>query len=140
PLHMKSDPLGWVSGNYTDCCIPFGRTLNNDYMTSPATQYFTIAMGGRIVAQSVVVDAIDRRTGKRAVVLDSVEIANNYRDEQGEIQRIYRDFWDPFFPNRELLVGGASADPMLGARVRVDAARYRPTAPLDYADAWRLEM
>jgi hypothetical protein len=140
-LHHKSDPAGWVSGNFTDCCIPFGRSLNNDYMLNPATQYFTVRYQGRPVAQSVVVDCRDRRTGRKAIVLDTIEIANNYRDQRGVIEDLYLAFWKNYYPNRKLLVGAMNGDPKLGATKRVeDPTRYEPEAPLDYSDAWRFDM
>lgn len=41
-IHDKSDPEGWVCGNYTDCCMPFGDPKNDDYMFNRSTQYFTV--------------------------------------------------------------------------------------------------
>ena len=139
-IHHKADPAGWVSGNYTDCCIPFGRSLNNDYMINPTTQYFTVSHRGQIIAQSVVVDARDRKTGQRVAVLDSVEIAKPYREVyRGKIEDIYKRFWKRFYPQRPLKVGAMNGDPKLGGTLD-DASRYQPVAPLDYTDAWRFEM
>ncbi|MFA6273616.1 MAG: hypothetical protein WC662_00465 [Candidatus Paceibacterota bacterium] len=69
-IHAKSDPDGWVCGNYTDCCMPFGDSKNTDYMFNKGTQYFTVKYNGRIIAQSVIVDSINNKKNESVVVLD----------------------------------------------------------------------
>ena len=66
----KSDPRGWVSGNYTDCCIPFGDPQMTTLMFGPDTQFLIVSLctpgssSDRIITQSVIVrrhdDRIDR--------------------------------------------------------------------------------
>lgn len=95
-IHAKSDPEGWVCGNYTDCCMPFGSSYNNDYMFNPSTQYFTIKYNGRIIAQSVVVDAINTKDGENIVILDNIEIANNYKKFTPLLSNVYKTFWTEY--------------------------------------------
>ena len=108
-IHAKSDPEGWVCGNYTDCCMPFGSEINNEYMTHPATQYFTVKKNGRIIAQSVLVDSTDRETGQDAVVLDNIEVAHNYKKELGRLSTVYRRFWGTH-TNKPVFIGTGYLD------------------------------
>ncbi len=108
-VHAKSDPEGWVSGNYTDCCMSFGTSINTGYMFNPSTQYFTIKQEGRIVAQSVVVDAQDERNNSDVVILDNIEVANNYRKLTPLLSRAYQTFWTEY-TSKPVKVGTGYSD------------------------------
>ncbi len=108
-VHAKSDSEGWVSGNYTDCCMPFGSSINTDYMFNPSTQYFTIKQGGRIIAQSVVVDGQDGRDNSDVVILDNIEVANNYKKLTPLLSRAYQTFWAEY-TSKPVKVGTGYSD------------------------------
>jgi len=132
-IHAKSDPEGWVCGNYTDCCMSFGESNNNDYMFNPSTQYFTIKYNDRIVAQSVVVDSIDIETGEDVVVLDNIEVANNYKKFSPFLGRVYQVFWTEY-TSKPVKIGAGYSD-LIPPGSRLDANNYRPKTPLVYSDA-----
>lgn len=132
-VHAKSDPEGWVCGNYTDCCMPFGDPKNNDYMFNPSTQYFTIKYNGRIVAQSVVVDARNRETGEDVVILDNIEVANNYKNLTPLLANVYQTFWTEY-TSRPVKVGTGYSD-LIPPGGRLEQNKYEPKTPLYYSDA-----
>ena len=132
-VHAKSDPEGWVCGNYTDCCMPFGASNNNDYMFNPSTQYFTIKYNGRIIAQSVVVDSRDSRGGGDVVVLDNIEIANNYKNLSPLVARVYQTFWAEY-TSRPVKVGTGYSD-LVPPGGRLESNRYSSKTHLVYSDA-----
>lgn len=132
-IHAKSDPQGWVCGNYTDCCMPFGDPKNDDYMFNPSTQYFTVKYNGRIVAQSVVVDARDKRTGEDVIILDNIEVAHNYKNLSPLIADAYLRFWTEY-TSRPVKVGSKNSD-LIPPGVTIEDNHYSPKTHLSYSDA-----
>ena len=132
-VHAKSDPEGWVCGNYTDCCMPFGDPKNDDYMFNPSTQYFTIKYNGRIVAQSVVVDSRDRETNEDVVILDNIEVAKNYKNLIPLLASVYQTFWTEY-TSRPVKVGTGYSD-LIPPGGRLEQNRYEPKTSLYYSDA-----
>ncbi len=132
-IHAKSDPEGWVCGDYTDSCMPFGDPKNDDYMFNPSTQYFTIKYNGRIVAQSVVVDSSDTRTGEHVVILDNIEVANNYLSLHPLIARAYELFWSDY-TDKPVKIGISHSDLEVPS-TQTEENFYRPKTPLYYSDA-----
>jgi ribosomal protein S18 acetylase RimI-like enzyme len=132
-IHAKSDPEGWVCGNYTDCCMPFGDPKNDDYMFNPSTQYFTIKYNGRIIAQSVVVDARDRETGENVVILDNIEVAKNYKHLAPLLSKVYQTFWTEY-TSSPVKVGTGCSD-LIPPGGKLEVNRYEPKTPLFYSDA-----
>ncbi len=132
-VHAKSDPEGWVCGNYTDCCMPFGASNNDDYMFNRSTQYFTVKYNGRIVAQSVVVDGVDSRDGKDVVILDNIEVANNYKKLSPQLARAYQVFWTEY-TSKAVKVGTGYSD-LIPPGGKLEGNNYRSKTPLSYSDA-----
>lgn len=132
-IHPKSDPNGWVCGNYTDCCMPFGDSNNTDYMFHPSTQYFTIKYNGRIVAQSVVVDGKDSRDNSDVVILDNIEVAKNYTHLTPLFAKAYQTFWTEY-TGKPVKVGTGYSD-LTPPGGRLEANTYRPKIKLAYSDA-----
>ncbi|MDR2063676.1 MAG: GNAT family N-acetyltransferase [Candidatus Nomurabacteria bacterium] len=132
-VHAKSDPEGWVCGNYTDCCMPFGASNNTDYMFNPSTQYFTIKVGGRIVAQSVATDAIDSRDKSDVVVLDNIEVANNYKHLTPALSNAYKTFWSEY-TSKPVKIGTGFSD-LIPTGAILEPNSYRPKTTLSYSDA-----
>jgi hypothetical protein len=133
-LHAKSDPEGWVTGNYTDSCMPFGDTKTTDYMFNPGAQFFTVQYRGRTIATSVVIDCQDRQSGQRTVLLDNIEIANNYKSMQPAIEEAYRTFWKEY-TGRRIVLGAREKDPTLQG-THLIGARIKPIHPVLYSDAY----
>lgn len=132
-VHAKSDPEGWVCGNYTDCCMPFGASNNDDYMFNRSTQYFTIKYNGRIIAQSVVVDSRDRETGEDVVVLDNIEVANNYKNLTPLLSNVYQTFWTEY-TSKPVKVGTGYSD-LIPPGGRLEPNKYESKTYLSYSDA-----
>lgn len=132
-VHAKSDPEGWVCGNYTDCCMPFGASNNDDYMFNRSTQYFTIKYNGRIIAQSVVVDSRDRENGEDVVVLDNIEVANNYKNLTPLLSNVYQTFWTEY-TSKPVKVGTGYSD-LIPPGGKLEANRYESKTYLSYSDA-----
>ncbi len=135
-VHAKSDPKGWVCGNFTDCCMPFGDPKNTDYMFNPSTQYFTVKYGGRIVAQSVIVDSLDiaeHATERNVVILDNIEIAKNYQEFSPLIARVYQTFWSEY-TSRPVKVGTGYTD-LIPPGGELEENHYRAKTHLVYSDA-----
>lgn len=132
-VHAKSDPEGWVCGNYTDCCMPFGDSKNDDYMFNPSTQYFTIRYNGRIIAQSVVVDSVDEKDKSDVVVLDNIEVANNYKNLSPLLSRVYQTFWTEY-TSKPVKVGTGYSD-LTPPGGKLEQNSYRAKTSLYYSDA-----
>lgn len=137
-LHAKSDPDGWVCGNWTDCCMEFGTNKNNNlengYMFSPVTQYFTVSYNGRIVAQSVAVDARNARDNSDVIILDNIEIAKNFKDRLSPvIARAYRIFWSEYTA-KPVKIGTGNSDLTVPGSILEDNI-YTPKQPIAYSDA-----
>ena len=132
-VHAKSDPEGWVCGNYTDCCMPFGDSKNDDYMFNPSTQYFTIKYNGRTVAQSVVVDSKDERDQKDVVVLDNIEVANNYKNLSPLLAKVYQTFWTEY-TSKPVKVGTGYSD-LIPPGGKLESNSYRAKTRLSWSDA-----
>ncbi|TAL50228.1 hypothetical protein EPN81_03405 [Patescibacteria group bacterium] len=136
-VHAKSDPEGWVCGNYTDCCMPFGDFKNTDYMFNPSTQYFTVKYNGRIIAQSVVIDGYDERGSmdkdNQVVILDNIEVANNYKNLSPLLARVYQTFWAEY-TGRPVKVGTGYSD-LIPPGGKLEKNYYRPRTSVAYSDA-----
>lgn len=132
-IHAKSDPDGWVCGNYTDCCMPFGASNNDDYMFNPSTQYFTIKYNGRIVAQSVVADSKNNETNEDVVILDNIEVANNYKHLSPLLANVYQTFWTEY-TSKPVKVGTGYSD-LIPPGGKLEQNHYRSKTPLYYSDA-----
>lgn len=132
-IHAKSDPEGWVCGNYTDCCMDFGESNNTDYMFNKGTQYFTVKQNGRIIAQSVIVDSIDNRTNETVVVLDNIEVAKNYQNQSALLSKVYKTFWSEYTSN-EVKIGTGHSD-LIPDGAKPESNTYSPKYPLSYSDS-----
>ena len=132
-VHAKSDPEGWVCGNYTDCCMPFGDPKNDNYMFNPSTQYFTIRYNGRIIAQSVVVDSVNEKDQSDVVVLDNIEVANNYKNLSPLLSRVYQTFWTEY-TSKPVKVGTGYSD-LTPPGGKLEQNSYRAKTSLYYSDA-----
>ncbi|MGK2848917.1 MAG: GNAT family N-acetyltransferase [Minisyncoccota bacterium] len=132
-IHAKSDPEGWVCGNYTDCCMPFGASNNDDYMFNHSTQYFTIKYNGRIIAQSVVVDSRDREIDEDVVVLDNIEVANNYKNLSSLLSNVYETFWTEY-TSKPVKVGTGYSD-LIPPGGKLEQNHYQAKTRLSYSDA-----
>lgn len=132
-IHSKSDPEGWVCGNYTDCCMPFGDPKNDDYMFNKLTQYFTVKYNGRIIAQSVVVDGMDGDTGSDVIILDNIEVANNYKNLVPLLSKVYQTFWTEY-TSKPVKVGTGYSDLIPTGSV-LERNHYQPKTSLSYSDA-----
>jgi len=132
-VHAKSDPEGWVCGNYTDCCMSFGTPQNTDYMFNRSTQYFTVKYNGRIVAQSVVVDARDQESGQDVIILDNIEVANNYKHLNPLLSLVYQKFWTGY-TSRPVKIGTGYSD-LIPQTATLQPNNYLPKTPLSYSDA-----
>ena len=132
-VHAKSDPEGWVCGNYTDCCMPFGDSKNTDYMFNKGTQYFTVKNNGRIIAQSVIVDSFDKETNEPVVVLDNIEVANNYKDRSAVLSRIYKTFWAEY-TSKKVKIGTGYSD-LIPDGAKLESNNYSPKHQISYSDA-----
>lgn len=132
-VHPKSDPDGWVCGNYTDCCMPFGDSKNTDYMFNRSTQYFTVKYNGRIVAQSVAVDGRDERKDSDVVILDNIEVANNYKRLSPVLAKAYQTFWSEY-TSKPVKVGTGYSD-LVPPGGKLEPNHYRSKTRLSYSDA-----
>ncbi len=132
-IHAKSDPEGWVCGNYTNCCMPFGASNNDDYMFNRSTQYFTIKYNGRIVAQSVVVDSRNRENNEDVVVLDNIEVANNFKNLSPLLANVYQTFWTEY-TSKAVKVGTGYSD-LIPPGGKLEQNRYNAKTRLSYSDA-----
>jgi GNAT superfamily N-acetyltransferase len=132
-VHAKSDPEGWVCGNYTDCCMSFGDPKNTDYIFNPSTQYFTVKYNGRIIAQSVVVDSYDIKDNSDVVILDNIEVANNYKNLSPLIANVYQTYWTEY-TGRPVKVGTGYSD-LIPPGGKLEQNHYNPKNSLQYSDA-----
>lgn len=133
-VHNKSDPEGWVCGNYTDCCMPFGSSKNYDYMLNPGTQYFTVKINDRIIAQSVMVDAIDnKKDNNKVIILDNIEVAHGYTKYSPAIANCYSQFFSEY-TSLPVKIGTGYSD-LIPTGAKLESNNYHSTHPLSYSDA-----
>ncbi|MEK6947353.1 MAG: GNAT family N-acetyltransferase [Nanoarchaeota archaeon] len=132
-VHDKSDPEGWVCGNYTDCCMPFGDSKNDDYIFNRSTQYFTIKYNGRIVAQSVVVDSRNQENNEDVIVLDNIEVANNYKNLSPLLANVYQTFWTEY-TSKPVKVGTGYSD-LTPPGGKLEPNKYQAKTRLSWSDA-----
>jgi ribosomal protein S18 acetylase RimI-like enzyme len=132
-IHAKSDPEGWVCGNYTNCCMPFGSAENKDYMFNPSTQYFTVKYNDRIVAQSVVVDANNIEDGRDVVILDNIEVVRNYKHLAPLLAKAYQIFWTEY-TTKEVKVGTGHLD-LIPPGAKLEKNVYELKTSLFFSDA-----
>ena len=132
-VHAKSDPSAWVCGNYTDCCMSFGNSNNTDYMFNSSTQYFTVKVGGRIIAQSVVVDGRNNLNNEDVVILDNIEVANNYMKFTPILSNVYRRFWTEY-TSKPVKIGTGYSD-LIPSNAVLEENNFSPKTRLEYSDA-----
>lgn len=132
-VHAKSDPEGWVCGNYTDCCMSFGESKNTDYMYNKGTQYFTVKYNNRIIAQSVIVDSIDSKNNEKVIILDNIEVANNYKNQAPVLSKIYKTFWAEY-TSMPVKIGTGHSD-LIPDNASLVKNTFFPKYPLEYSDA-----
>lgn len=111
----KSDPRGWVIGDWTNCCMQFGTGKNDEYMRRRDMAYFIISLNGRPIAQSVVVaaqksnDALSLENATLAdfdaIALDNVEVSHNFTQHNAVINQCYRDFWSNYSRSHQVIIG-----------------------------------
>ncbi len=94
-IAKKSNPEGWVCGNYTDCCMPFTSGKNQEYLLREDMSYFLVSRNDThgekdIIGQSVLVYGEDETT--ITIALDNIEIANRavQRGERAVVAQAYQ--------------------------------------------------
>jgi len=132
-IHAKSDPQGWVCGNYTDCCMPFGAYNNTDYMFNKSTQYFTVKYNGRIISQSVIVDSQDKRDNSDVVILDNIEVAHNYKNLNAMLSKVYKTFWSEY-TSKPVKVGAGYLD-LIPSGAKLEENNFIHKTRLHYSDS-----
>ncbi len=132
-IHAKSDPQGWVCGNYTDCCMPFGNFRNDDYMFNKSTQYFTVKYNGRIISQSVIVDSTDNRDKSDVVILDNIEVAHNYKNLNALLSKVYKTFWSEY-TSKPVKVGAGYLD-LIPSGAKLEKNNFVHKTRLQYSDS-----
>ncbi len=113
--------------------MPFGDYKNTDYMFNPSCQYFTIKYNGRIVAQSVVIDGRNRQDNSDVVILDNIEVANNYKNLSPLLARVYQIFWAEY-TSRPVKVGTGYSD-LIPSGGKLEQNIYEPKTYVQYSDA-----
>jgi hypothetical protein len=126
-IHKKTDARGWTSGDYTDCCMRYGTEKNYDYMNNRDTAYFTVSIvdddGNRdLIAQSVLVagkrnndqisndELLEKTKDFTVLALDNIEIANRGLKYRADIGKVYLDFFDKQFQDKEIILGTSYND------------------------------
>jgi len=94
-IAKKSDPNGWVCGDYTDCCMPFTSDKNREYLLREDLAYFLLSIQNndgskKIIAQSVLVSAQDKDHHPE-VAIDNIEIANKAIKYREVIAKAYQN-------------------------------------------------
>jgi hypothetical protein len=130
----KSDPRGWVCGNATDCCMGFGTSKNDDYMTHPDTQYFIVEMNGVTVAQSVMV-RVKNKQGVESILLDNIEVSNIGKKNIGLIDQAYREAFGYKYPDTQIVIGMGYSDLTPAGTTKVTNTVTPVTKKLSYSDA-----
>lgn len=94
-IARKSNPEGWVCGDYTDCCMPFTSEKNQEYVMREDMSYFLVsrndASGEKdIIGQSVLVYGENERM--ITIACDNIEIANRSvtRGERAVVAKAYQ--------------------------------------------------
>ncbi|GBR74261.1 hypothetical protein NO1_1469 [Candidatus Termititenax aidoneus] len=112
----KSDPRGWVCGDYTDCCMPFGSEQNCQYITREDIAYFIVSLvnpdgSEDLVMQSVLVAATDQAKSREftTLVIDNIELAHRavkYRPALIPAYNVLKEL----YPDKMIVVGTSYND------------------------------
>ncbi len=138
-IYDKSDPEGWVVGNWTDCCMPFGAENNTDYMYNSCTQYFSVKVKSkngeeRIIAQSVLVDGNNTDTNEDLIILDNIEVANSHKNKSDQLSYVYNRFWSENRNGKDIRIGAGYLD-LIPSSATLVQNNSRPKNRLSYSDA-----
>jgi GNAT superfamily N-acetyltransferase len=113
--------------------MSFGTSANNDYMFNPGTQYFVVKYNNRIIAQSVVVDAYNLEDKSDIIILDNVEVANNYQHLSPLLAQVYQTFWSEY-SSLPVKIGTGYND-LIPPGNHLEPNHYKPKHQLGYSDA-----
>jgi GNAT superfamily N-acetyltransferase len=102
-------------------------------MFNKGTQYFTVKYNGRIIAQSVIVDSINNKKNESVVVLDNIEVANNYKNKLALLSKVYKTFWAEY-TSKEVKIGTGHLD-LAPDGAKLEPNNYSPKYSLSYSDA-----
>ncbi len=143
-IAKKSDPRGWVCGDYTNCCMPFTSSKNKEYALREDMSYFLVSIvdesgGEDLVGQSVLVAA--KKAGKEAkedkaekqftienaneIVIDNIEIAHRAVKYRLIISQAYEELKNKF-PDKKIVIGTSYND---------DGGIVTGNCPLETVDA-----
>jgi len=145
-IAKKSDPRGWVCGDYTNCCMPFTSSKNKEYALREDMSYFLISIVDEsgsedLVGQSVLVaarkqenkDKNEEVASKEAftikdadeIAIDNIEIANRATKYRLIIAQAYEELKKQF-PDKKIVIGTSYND---------DGGIVTGNCPLETVDA-----
>jgi hypothetical protein len=167
-VHPKSAPEAATAGDETQCCMPFGDPIQNDYMTQPNAAHFTVQVvrgdRSRTVAQSVLTKDVDierssklaffsddnrcdflfavakDRPAARVIAADNVEVNRNASDPKNiaALIGVYQAFFSAYNAQHRAQTGAESSFMVVG-KLHSDALKELPNVPNTYAPQNLLE-
>ncbi|MCX6739950.1 MAG: hypothetical protein NTZ49_01840 [Candidatus Parcubacteria bacterium] len=154
-IHRKSDPKGWVAGDFTDCCMRYGTDINYEYMSHEDTAYFTVSVVDEygqedMIAQSVLVAAklkadeipnkkyLDKKRDFPVLAVDNIEIANRGIKYRPAIAKAYNNFFKKHFSDKLVILGTSYNDDggLVTGELENPNMLYEPVRPLKYSDCF----
>jgi hypothetical protein len=123
-IHAKSDPRGWVAGNWTSSCNKFGSAWMNDTLRCRYQQLFTVqyrenvASPENIIAHAVIFKgAVSKRTTEiplakpvfTDIILDNVEAPGQIVHQAHRLTSIIEDFWLQADSSQSVFMGGQTS-------------------------------
>lgn len=88
----KRDPAtDMFQGNYTHCCVAIDGQYSDailDYLTNYSFNLAEVRCNNRIIGQAYLVATQDTDSGKPVLLVDNVEVNNDYSGRQGLEQRV----------------------------------------------------
>ena len=154
-IHKKSDPKGWVAGDYTDCCMRYGTSKNYDYMEHLDTAFFTVSVVDEygqedMIAQSVLVAAknnadrtknakfLNKEKDYPVLAIDNIEVANRGVKYSPAIAKAYQNFFPKHFPDKLVILGTSYNDDggLITGELATKDMSYQSLQDLEYSDCF----
>lgn len=134
----KSDPRGWVCGDFTDCCMSFTSDKNKEYIYRADMAYFVISIVDNndnedLVAQSVLVQARNDK-GVSVIAIDNIEIANRAIKFTAIISQAYEKLKTELQIRHNIM--GQPFKLVIGASYNDDGGLVTSQCELRPIDAW----
>lgn len=105
----KSDPRGWVCGDYTDCCMTFTTSKNRQYIVREDIAYFIVSIVDAEQTEDIVMQSVLVAATEDTIAIDNIEIAKRAMEYRHALVSAY-DILKEKLGDKMLVIGTAYND------------------------------